>query len=97
MFFMVSIFSMLTSTLWAQTDTTNQQATNKKNLIKKMVDTFKKDSTEVDMANELERNDKAYEIYEGLVIRNITIERLPFGTSSHDTTKIGRASCRERV
>ena len=87
LFFLVSIFSMLASTLWAQTDTTNQQATNKKNLIKKMVDTFKKDSTEVDLANELERNDKAYEIYQGLVIRNIVIDRLPFGTHSRDTSK----------
>ena len=78
---------MHTQPLFAQTDSTDKKEDRKKTLLLKMVDSFKKDSTEIDQANELERNDKMYEMYEGLIIRNIEIQRLPFGTASNDTTK----------
>ena len=85
LFIMCGILGMCTSPLFAQEDTARIK--DKKNLIFKMIDSFKKDSTEIDQANELERNDKAYTKYEGLIIRNIEIMRLPFGTRSDDTTQ----------
>ena len=69
----------------AQGDTTTGK--DLKRIVSKMIDNFKKDSTEVDHLNELERNDRAYDKYKGLIIRNIEIMRLDFGTRSDDTTK----------
>ena len=85
LFIMCGIMGMCTSPLFAQEDTANIK--DKKNLIYKVIDSFRKDSTEIDQANELERNDKAYTKYEGLIIRNIEIQRLTFGTRSDDTTQ----------
>lgn len=85
LFFFCCILGLHSSSLFAQDDSANIK--DKKNLILKMLDSFKKDSTEIDEANELERNDKAYSKYEGLIIRNIEILRLPFGTRSDDTTR----------
>lgn len=53
----------------------------------KMINNFRKDTAEIDRANELERNDKAYEMYEGLIIREIIIKRMPFGIPIADTAK----------
>ena len=85
LFLMCCVLGMYSSPLFAQEDTAKIK--DKKSLILKMVDSFKKDSTEVDEANELERNDKAFDKYQGLIIRNIEIKRLPFGTRSADTTQ----------
>ncbi len=85
LFFICCILGMYSSPLFAQEDTAKIK--DKKTLVAKMIDSFKKDSTEIDQANELERNDRAYDKYKGLIIRNIEIKRLPFGTRSDDTTK----------
>lgn len=85
-FFLFSICCILImhpQILLAQKDSSE----NNKSLLLKVIDTFKKDSTEIDRANELERNDKMYNQYKGLIIRNIEIQRLPFGTRSDDTTQ----------
>lgn len=72
----------------AQIDTTDaRSAKNKPSFLGKMINNFRKDTTEIDIANELERNDKAYEMYEGLIIRNIIIKRIPFGIPLADTSK----------
>ena len=55
-------------------------------LIKKMINQFRKDTTDVDIANELRRNDLDYLKYEGLIIRDIIIKRLPFGIPISDTS-----------
>ena len=81
------ILLMQPQSLFAQKDSTKNNEDNIKTLLTKVIETFKKDSTEVDRANELERNDKMYDQYKGLIIRNIEIQRLPFGTSSIDTTQ----------
>ena len=85
LFYTCCIFGMYSSPVFAQVDSATLK--DNKNLIVKMIESFKKDSTEIDQANELERNDKAFDKYEGLIIRNIEIKRLPFGTRSDDTTK----------
>ncbi|MEO7314594.1 MAG: hypothetical protein ABIW47_05390 [Ginsengibacter sp.] len=85
LFLMYCILGMYSSPVFAQED--SAKIKDKKSLVSKMIDSFKKDSTEVDVANELERNDKAYNKYKGLIIRNIEIKRLDFGTRSDDTTK----------
>lgn len=87
LFAICCMLMMHSQPLFAQKDSSQNKEDNKKSLLLKVVDTFKKDSTEVDQANELERNDKMYEKYKGLIIRSIEIQRLPFGTRSDDTTK----------
>lgn len=84
-FLMCCILGMYSSPIFAQED--SAKIKDKKSLVLKVIDTFKKDSTEIDHANELERNDQAYNKFKGLIIRNIEIKRLPFGTRSDDTTK----------
>ncbi|MEO6135125.1 MAG: hypothetical protein ABIP35_08235 [Ginsengibacter sp.] len=74
--------------LRAQNDTSNANGgKNQPTFLGKMINNFRKDTTEVDKANELERNDKAYEMYEGLIIRDIIIKRVPFGIPITDTAK----------
>lgn len=53
----------------------------------KMLKNFRKDTTEVDLANELKRNDQAYKKYEGLIIRDIIVDRRPFGIPFSDKNK----------
>ena len=52
-----------------------------------MINNFKKDTTEVDRTNELKRNEEAFKKFDGLIIRNIIIKRVPFGISIGDTSK----------
>ena len=46
-----------------------------------------KDTTEVQKANDLKRNDEPYKQFEGAVIRHIIIKDLPFGIPITDTSK----------
>jgi len=76
--------------LFAQSDTTNKlkvDTTDHKTFLGKMINNFKKDTTEVDKTNELKRNEEAFRRFDGLIIRNIIIQRLPFGISIGDTSK----------
>ncbi len=82
---MCCISGMYSSPLFAQKDTV--KISDIKTLVSQMIESFKKDSTEIDVAKEFERNDKAFNKYDGLIIRNIQIKRLPFGIRSSDTTK----------
>ncbi|MDQ2719542.1 MAG: hypothetical protein M3Z26_07265 [Bacteroidota bacterium] len=59
-----------------------------RNLFREMISNFRrKDTTEVDHANELRRNDEVYKKFEGRIIRNIIIKKIPFGIAFADTTK----------
>ncbi|MGN6247182.1 MAG: hypothetical protein ACTHNG_02435 [Ginsengibacter sp.] len=53
----------------------------------KVINNFKKDSTEIDYAAQLKTNEAAFVPFEGLIIRNIVIERIPFGFSIGDTSR----------
>ena len=79
------------SYLFAQSDTLRKKpdsdSANHSSFLNKMINNFKKDTTEIDHANELKRNEEAFRGYEGLIIRNIIIHRLPFGISIGDTSK----------
>jgi hypothetical protein len=90
-FFMICIFSSVHFSLFAQNDTLskmqNGDSVNRKTLLNKMINTFKKDTTEIDRANEVRRNEEAFRRFDGLIIRNIIIQRLPFGISMGDTSK----------
>ena len=73
---------------FAQQDSVNSRDTvNHKTFIGKVINNFRKDTTEVDRTNQLKRNEAAFQRFEGLYIRNIIIERLPFGISIGDTSK----------
>jgi hypothetical protein len=52
-----------------------------------MINNLKRDTTEVDLKNQIKRNEEAFRKYDGLIIRNITIERYPFGFTIGDTAK----------
>jgi hypothetical protein len=77
--------------LFAQNDTLpkiqNADSANRKTFLTKMINNFKKDTTEIDHANEIRRNEEAFKRFDGLIIRNIIIRRLPFGISIGDTSK----------
>jgi hypothetical protein len=66
---------------------TEADTLNRKTFLGKMINNFKKDTTEVDVLNELKTNEEAFKQFDGLIIRNIIIKRLPFGISIGDTTK----------
>ncbi|MEO9004520.1 MAG: hypothetical protein ABI288_07275, partial [Ginsengibacter sp.] len=59
----------------------------KKTFIGKMINNFRHDTTEVDRANELKRNEEAFKPFDGKIIRNIIIKRLPFGIGISDTSR----------
>lgn len=90
-FFIICIFSSVHFSLFAQNDTLhkiqNTDSVNRKTFLTKMINNFKKDTTEVDRANEVRRNEEAFRRFDGLIIRNIIIRRLPFGISIGDTSK----------
>lgn len=90
-FFIICIFSSVHFSLFAQNDTLrktqNPDSINRKTFLTKMINNFKKDTIEIDRANEVRRNEEAFKRYDGLIIRNIIIQRLPFGISIGDTSK----------
>ena len=69
---------------YAQKDTTKPTG---KTFLGKIIENFKKDSTEIDYSSKLKTNEAAFRPFEGLIIRNIVIERIPFGVSIGDTSK----------
>ncbi|MEO5501501.1 MAG: hypothetical protein ABIR31_08670 [Ginsengibacter sp.] len=56
-------------------------------LISQIINNFRRDTTEIDNANDLKRNDEKYIPYSGLIIRYIYIKKLPFGVSFNDSAK----------
>ena len=77
--------------LLAQTDTIPKKKSDeyfetRKGLLGKMIQNFRKDTT-VQHANDLQRNDEKFNKYEGFVIRDIIIKKLPFGIPFSDTAK----------
>jgi hypothetical protein len=87
-FFLAGIILSMCSTLCAQTDTIPKESEARKSFLNQMINNFKrKDTTEVDVANELKRNDEAYNQFANLIIRNILIKKVPFGIAFADSTK----------
>jgi len=90
------------SVLYAQNDTipknprqdTTQRQTfdeylkSRKGLFGTVVKSLRRDTTEVQVANDLTRNEEAFKIFEGAVIKHIIIKDLPFGIPLSDTSKI---------
>ena len=100
-FFLAGTLSVLSLSSWGQADSLSpshlsdtlprkkgdQYLETRKGLLGKIVKSLKKDTSQVDQANELRRNDEAYKKYEGLIIRDVIIKRIPFGISFADTSK----------
>lgn len=82
-FFFNSIFLVMYFSLSAQNDTLVQK--KPESLFGKVIQNFKKDSSAP--KNGFETNDAAYLKYEGYIIREIIIKKLPFGIPLSDTTK----------
>ena len=59
----------------------------RKGFFGKMFKGLTRDTTEVQKANDLKRNDEPYKLFEGAVIRNIIIKDLPFGIPLTDTSQ----------
>src|SRR6185437_13084128 len=97
-FFTICIFCLLHFSLVAQINTSPKEDTvitktreetisQRKDFLGKMMKNLKRDTTAVDRANQLKRNEEAFNKYEGMIIRNISVERFPFGTIIGDTSK----------
>lgn len=82
--FLTSILACIHSLSYAQEDTTKPI---RKTFLGKVIENFKKDSTEIDYSSKLKTNEAAFRPFEGLIIRNIIVERIPFGVSIGDTSK----------
>ena len=63
------------------------EKTEKGKFFNNIINNFKHDTTEVNSANDLKRNDERYAPYSGLIIRYIYIKKLPFGTPFKDNGK----------
>ena len=85
------LFYLVQSSLLAQVDTTRKPSDkdrqSKSRLFKKMMKNFTRDTTAVQKANDLKRNDALYKKFEGNIIRRITIRDLYFGIPLEDTSK----------
>ena len=86
------IFYLLQFSLYAQTDTIPKKSLDnylktRKGLFGKMIKNLRRDTTEVQQANDLQRNDVLYKKFEGYIIRHITIKDLHFGIPLADTSK----------
>lgn len=90
-FFIICSFCSVHFSSFAQKETTNNtqppDTSNRKSFINKMVNNFKKDTIEIDHGYELKRNEEVFKPYEGLIIRNIIVSRVPFGISIGDTSR----------
>jgi hypothetical protein len=89
---LICIFYLLQFSLYAQSDTIPKKSFNeylktKKGLLVKVIKGLSRDTTEIQIANDLTKNVLAYKKYEGYVIRHITIKDLPFGIPLSDTSK----------
>jgi hypothetical protein len=86
------IFYLLQFSLFAQTDTIPKKSLDdylktRKGLFGKMINNLRRDTNEVQQANDLKRNDVLYKKFEGYIIRHITINDLHFGIPLSDTSK----------
>ena len=97
-FFTIFFFCSLHPSLLAQKDTSaikedstikteNEIISQRKDFIEKMMRGLHRDTTPVDRANILRRNEVAFNKYEGMIIRNISVETFPFGVVIGDTSK----------
>jgi hypothetical protein len=59
----------------------------RKGFIGKMFKGLTKDTTDVQKANDLKRNDEPYKQFEGAVIRHVIVKDLPFGIPLDDTSQ----------
>lgn len=82
-FFLSWFFISMKFPATAQTDTS---AEKKESLFGKVIENFKKD-TAIDLSNDLRTNEQKYLKYDGFIIRDIIIHKLPFGIPISDTTK----------
>ncbi|MEO9147681.1 MAG: hypothetical protein ABI237_19195 [Ginsengibacter sp.] len=92
LFLMTGIFFSMHHSSLAQSDTTinnkeDSTREKRKTFLDKMFNNLKRDTVEVDRTKELLRNEDAFKPYEGSIIRNIFIKRLPFGSSIADTSR----------
>jgi hypothetical protein len=97
--FITSIFCLLHFSLLAQRDTSSphedsatikirqETISQRREFIEKMINNLKRDTTEVDRANQLKRNEEAFNRYNGMIIRNISVKEFPFGVMIGDTSK----------
>jgi hypothetical protein len=86
-----TFFYLLHFSSFAQSDTIprktfDQYIKTRKGFLGKVFKGISKDTTEVEKANDITRNVAPYKKFEGYVIRRITINNLPFGTSLADTS-----------
>jgi hypothetical protein len=84
LFLFTGIFLLLNFSLIAQNDTVPEKKSE--SVLGKMIQNFKKDTT-INYANSLITNEQKYKKYEGSIIREIVIYKLPFGIPFSDTTK----------
>ncbi|MEO8414213.1 MAG: hypothetical protein ABI472_11170 [Ginsengibacter sp.] len=89
---LTSIFYFVQFSIYAQRDTLPKKSFDeyiktRKGFFGKMIKNLSKDTTPVQKANDLTRNDVPYKEFEGYVIRHITIKDLPFGIPLADTSK----------
>jgi hypothetical protein len=77
---------------YEQTDTIPKKSLDnylktRKGLFGKMINNLRRDTNEVQLANDLKRNDEFYKKFEGYIIRRIIIKDLHFGIPLADTSK----------
>jgi hypothetical protein len=77
---------------WAQTDTLPKKSFDeylktRRGLFGTITKNLRRDTTEVQQANDLQRNDVLYKNFQGFIIRHITISDLHFGIPITDTLK----------
>ncbi len=71
---------------YCQKDTTLEKA-EKRKFFYQIISNFRRDTSDVDNANDLKRNDERYAVYSGLIIRYIYIKKLPFGVPFNKSAK----------
>ena len=89
---LTGLFYLLQYASFAQTDTIPKKSLDnylktRKGFFGKMISNLRHDTTEVQLANDLKRNDVLYKKFEGDIIRRITIKDLHFGIPLTDTSK----------
>lgn len=85
-FFLLLIgICMLGNQAEAQEHDSSNHRPNK--LIQEVIKAISRDTVQVDRLGILRRNDDKYRQFNGLIIRNIDIVRVPFGVSFKDTTR----------
>ena len=65
--------------------TFDQFLNSRKGFLGKVMKSIRRDTTEVERANDLKRNDVPYKQFDGAIIRHINIRDLPFGVPLMDT------------